>query len=283
MTAMLKLSKLPGWVALLAFAAIALVQSPHVQARSLDEIMSSKKMRIGIILVDQMVMRDPNSGELSGVWIDGIRRLFDTLNLEPDFVETKWATFVGGLQADQFDVFISGFMTPQRALALEYTRPVVFLGHSASALTENAGRFATLGDLNSPDVTIATVLGGSGHQFAKQHLPLATIRPLDTGDLTASGMEVLSGRATVAMDNAFSIGRFVRMNEDRMVDLFQDDPFNVLPVAWAIRPGNPRLLTFLNNMLDYMDTNGIWQTVAGGYKDTGLYLAKRGYEPMKPR
>ena len=282
MTAMLKLSKLPVWVALLAFATVALVQSPHVQARSLDEIMSSKKMRIGIILVDQMVMRDPNSGELSGVWIDGIRRLFDTLNLEPDFVETKWATFVGGLQADQFDVFISGFMTPQRALALEYTRPVVFLGHSASALTENAGRFSTLSDLNSPDVTIATVLGGSGHQFAKQHLPLATIKPLDTGDLTASGMEVLSGRATVAMDNAFSVGRFVRMHQDRMVDLFKDDPFNVLPVAWAIRPGNPRLLTFLNNMLDYMDTNGIWQAVAADYKDTGLYLAKRGYESLKP-
>ena len=141
MTAMLKLSKLPVWAVVLAFTAIALVQSPQVQARSLDEIMSSKKMRIGIILVDQMVMRDPNSGELSGVWIDGIRRLFDTLNLEPDFVETKWATFVGGLQADQFDVFISGFMTPQRALALEYTRPVVFLGHSASALTDNAEPF----------------------------------------------------------------------------------------------------------------------------------------------
>ena len=283
MTSMLKLSRLPGLVALIVFAAVTLFQSPAVQARTLDEIMSSKKMRIGIILVDQMVMRDPNSGKLSGVWIDGIRRLFDTLNLEPEFVETKWATFVGGLQADQFDVFISGFMTPQRALALEYTRPVVFLGHSASTLKENAGKFKSMADLNSPDVTIATVLGGSGHQFAKQHLPQATIKPLDTGDLTASGMEVLSGRATIAMDNAFSIGRFVRMNQEQMVDLFKDDPFNVLPVAWAIRPGNPRLLTFLNNMLDYMDTNGIWQAAAGDYKDTGLYLAKRGYEPLKPR
>ena len=267
------------------FAGIALVAMTLISAtahgRSLDDIMSSKNMRIGIILVDQMVMREPRTGELSGVWIDGIRRLFETLNLEPEFVETRWATFAGGLQADQFDVFISGFMTPQRALALEYTRPVVFLGHSASALTENAERFRTLQDLNSPDVTIATVLGGSGHQFAKQHLPKATIKPLDTGDLTASGMEVLSGRATVAMDNAFSVGRFVEMNPDRMVDLFGDTPFNVLPVAWAIKPGNPRLMTFLNNMLDYMDTNGIWEAAASGYKDTGLYVIKRDYKALK--
>ena len=267
------------------FAGIALVAMTLISAtahgRSLDDIMSSKNMRIGIILVDQMVMREPRTGELSGVWIEGIRRLFETLNLEPEFVETKWATFAGGLQADQFDVFISGFMTPQRALALEYTRPVVFLGHSASALSENADRFRTLEDLNSPDVTIATVLGGSGHQFAKQHLPKANIKPLDTGDLTASGMEVLSGRATVAMDNAFSVGRFVKMNPDRMVDLFGDTPFNVLPVAWAINPGNPRLMTFLNNMLDYMDTNGIWEAAAAEYKDTGLYVVKRDYKALK--
>ena len=267
-------------VAGIALVAMTLI-STTAHGRSLDDIMSSKSMRIGIILVDQMVMRDPRTSELSGVWIDGIRRLFETLNLEPEFVETKWATFAGGLQADQFDVFISGFMTPQRALALEYTRPVVFLGHSASTLAENAERFRTLQDLNSPDVTIATVLGGSGHQFAKQHLPNANIKPLDTGDLTASGMEVLSGRATVAMDNAFSIGRFVRLNSDRMVDLFGDTPFNVLPVAWAIKPGNPRLMTFLNNVLDYMDTNGIWESVAAEYKDTGLYLIKRDYTALK--
>ena len=36
-------------------------------------------------------------------------------------------------------------------------------------------------------------------------------------------------------------------------------------------------------MLDYMDTNGIRQAVARDYKDTGLYLARRGYEPRKPR
>jgi polar amino acid transport system substrate-binding protein len=272
-----------GGAALVATAVLAPGLGSIAQARSLDDIVASKKMRLGIILVDQMVMRDPNSGELSGVWIDGIRRLFSTLNLEPEFIETKWATFAGGLQADQFDVFISGFMTPQRALALEYTRPVLFLGHSASTLKENTDRFKTLEDLNSPDVTIATVLGGSGHQFAKQFLPNATIKPLDTGDLTASGMEVLSGRATIAMDNAFSVGRFVKMHEDRMVDLFKDNPFNVLPVAWAINPGNPRLLSFLNTMLDYMETNGIWQAVAADYEDTGQYLLDRSYKPLKPQ
>jgi len=150
-------------------------------------------------------------------------------------------------------------------------------------LKKNADRFKTVEDMNSPDVTVATVLGGSGHQFVKQFMPKANIKPLDTGDLTASGMEVLASRATVAIDNALSVGQFVKMHNDQMVDLFKDRPFNVLPVAWTIAPGNPRLLTFLNNMLDYMDTNGIWQSVAAQRKDTGFSLLDRNYHPLKPQ
>lgn len=251
------------------------------QARSFEDIVASKTMRIGVAMEDQQAMRDPKSGELSGVWIDGIRRLFAALDLEPEFVETKYSTFVAALQAEQFDVFISGFMTPPRALVLEYTRPVVFLGQSASALKKNAGKFKTLADLNNPDVIIATQLGSSNHQFAKQFLPKATIRAIDSNDMTAGGMEVLSGHATVAIQNAFAIARFVKMHDDSMVDLFADKPFNVLPVAWAIKSGNPRLLSFLNSMLDYMTTNGIWDTVAAKYKDTGIYILDRNYKLLK--
>lgn len=270
------------FVALLAIAAVMALGTASVsQARSLEDIISSKKMRIGVAMEDQQAMRDPNTGELSGIWVDGIRRLFATVDMEPEFVETKFSTFVAGLQAEQFDVFVSGFMTPPRALVLEYTRPVVFLGQSASTLKENAGKFKTLADLNNPNVIIATQLGSSNHQFAKQFLPKATIRPIDSDDMTAGAMEVLSGHATVAIQNAYAIARFVKMHEDRMVDLFADKPFNVLPVAWAIKAGNPRLLSLLNSMLDYMETNGVWESVAAKYKDTGLYLLRRDYQLLK--
>lgn len=269
-------------ISLVAIVVLMTVGTVSVgQARSFEDIVTSKIMRIGIALEDQQAMRDPKTDELSGVWIDGIRRLFVTLDLEPEFVETKYSTFVAALQADQFDVFISGFMTPPRALVLEYTRPVVFLGQSASTLKENAGKFKTLADLNNPDVIIATQLGSSNHQFAKQFLPDATIRAHDSSDLTAGGMNVLSGHATVAIQNAFAIARFVKMHEDSMVDLFADKPFNVLPVAWAIKSGNPRLLSFLNSMLDYMETNGIWQAVAAKYKNTGIYIRGENFQLLK--
>ena len=65
-----------------------------------------------------------------------------------------------------------------------------------------------------------------------------------------------------------------------MVDLFADKPFNVLPVSWAVAPGNPRLMSFLNTFLDYMETNGAWQKAAKPYGVTGLFVPQRQYRPL---
>jgi hypothetical protein len=36
-------------------------------------------------------------------------------------------------------------------------------------------------------------------------------------------------------------------------------------------------------MLDYMETNGIWEAAAADYEDTGQYLLDRSYRPLKPQ
>ena len=64
-----------------------------------------------------------------------------------------------------------------------------------------------LADLDKPGVTIATVLGTSGHEYMKQNFKNATIRALDTGDLTQDSLEVLAGRADAALQDAFKIAQ----------------------------------------------------------------------------
>ena len=278
---MLKIAKSAAAAAFSILAAALLLSAPQAAAQNFQDIIESKEIRLGIIPYDPLVIKDPKSGELSGVFIDAVRRVFAELKVDPIFVETKWGTFAGALQSGQIDVFIGGsFATPQRAMAIEFTRPAFFIGFSASARKENAHRFSTVEDLNSPDVTIATALGGSPHDYAKQHLPKAKIVALDTGDLTAGGMAVLAKRVDVALEDAFAIAKFVRTHPDDMVDLFADKPFNVLPVSWAVAPGNPRLMSFLNTFLDYMETNGAWQKAAKPYGVTGLFVPQRQYRPL---
>jgi ABC-type amino acid transport substrate-binding protein len=257
--------------------------APAAQARTLKDILASKKIRLGTIPYPPMTEMDPKTGKYSGLWIDGPKFMFEQLGLEVELVETKWATFASGLQSDQFDVFIGGaFATPKRAAAVEFTRPVMYMGHSVTIRKEDAGKFKTMADLDKPGVTIATVLGTSGHEYLKQNFKQATIRALDTGDLTQDSLEVLAGRADAALEDAFKVAQVVAMHPDKLIDLYGDRPFNLLAIAYALKNGNQDLLQFINTGLEWMDSTGKWQELAVPYKESlgGVFYVRSTYVPF---
>jgi ABC-type amino acid transport substrate-binding protein len=268
-------------VAALVVAASAM--APTAEARTLKDILASKKIRLGTIPYPPMTQMDPKTGTYSGLWVDGPKFMFEQLGLEVELVETKWSTFPSGLQSDQFDVFIGGaFATPKRAAAVEFTRPVMYMGHSVTIRKEDAGKFKTMADLDKPGITIATVLGTSGHEYLKQNFKQATIKALDTGDLTQDSLEVLAGRADAALEDAFKVAQVVAMHPDKLVDLYGNRPFNLLPIAYALKDGNQDLLQFINTGLEWMDSTGKWQELAIPYKENlgGVFYVRSNYVPF---
>lgn len=268
-------------LSVMAAAGLALGVS-SADARNLETILKDKTIKLGTIPYPPVTTKDPKTNEWAGFWVDGPKLMFEAAGLKVEYVETKWGTFPSGLQSDQFDVFVGGaFNTPRRAAAVSFSRPVMYMGHSVTIRKEDAGKFKSLSDIDKPGVTIATVLGTSGHEYMKQNFKNATIKPLDTGDLTQDSLEVLAGRADAALQDAFKVAQVVGRNKEKLVDLFAEKPFYMLPVAYVVSKNNQELLTFVNNLLDWMDTNEKWQEIAKNYKDDlgGIFYIDKPYRP----
>lgn len=277
------ISKIHTYALLPLALMVVLAMTPAADARSLEDIIEAKKVRAGTVPYFPATIRDPKTGKLSGYYVDTVRKLFDPLGIEVEFIETKWGTFPGALASDQFDVFVGGsFATPLRALAIDFTRPFMYMGLSMSAGKESADRFKTMADIDQPGVRVAVQMGGAGHEFVKQNFKNAEIIVLDTGDLSASSMEVLAGRADVGAASSALMAQIVAKHSNQLVNLFANNPYDVLPVSFAVKKGNHSLLTFLNTMLDYADVNGVWLETAEKYKDDlgGFYMIKHSYEPV---
>ena len=241
-------------LALTATAALVVALISAAEARTLRKILNAKKIRLGTVPYPPMTQLDSRTGKLTGLWVDGPKFLFEQLGLDVEFVETKWATFASGLQSNQFDVFVGGsFATPKRAAAIDFSRPVMFMGHSIAVRRDDAGKYKTMADIDKPGVTIATVLGSSGHEYTKEHFKQSTIRALDTGNLSQGALEVLAGRADAALQNSFKIGQVVGLHPTKLVDLFADRPFQLLFVSYTVAKGNRELLQLINTSLDWMD------------------------------
>lgn len=276
---MLKLAKLGSVVA----AGVGLGASivPKAQAATAKDILARKKIRMGVIPYPPMTQLDPKTGKFSGLWVEGPTYMYQQMGLEVELVETKWSTFASGLQSDQFDVFVGGsFATPRRAAAVDFSRPVMYMGHSASIRKQDSAKYKTMRDLDKAGVTIATILGSSGHEYLRQNFKNATVRTLDTGDLTAGSLEVLAGRADAAVQDAFKIAQMVTKHPDQLIDLFGSTPFYVLPLAYAVAKGNAEFLQMTNTALEWMESAGKWQEIAQPYEGqlAGVYYVERTYK-----
>ena len=239
----------------------------------MEKFLRKKKIRIGYIPSPPGTLKDPKTGEVTGYYVEGVRYMFKSINVEPEFVETTWATFSAGLNSNQFDFSIAGtFATIQRAAAIEFTQPIHYLGYSAVAKKGDT-RFKKLSDLNQEGIKIAVVQGGAGQEYVKENFPKATIVALATGNLTAPFVEVAAGRTDIGIEDASQARRFSEQ-QPSVTDLFRDEPYNVLPICWSVKRGNQDLLNFMNVAIGFMLGTGRWEHIAEKYGATGRFQDK---------
>jgi ABC-type amino acid transport substrate-binding protein len=250
-------------------ALIALTGAAAAQD-AIERIMKTKQLRIGYIPSPPSAIKDPATGKLSGFYVDAVRLVAEQMNVEPVFVETTWATFPIGLATDQFDVSIAGtFATVGRATAVDFTRPLQYLGYSAVVKASDT-RFKTLADMDQPGIKIALVQGAAGHEFAKEYFKKAELVVLSTSNLTAPFIEVTAGRADVGIEDAWSVRRYAKEHPE-VKDLFRDNPYNLLPIAWAVKRGNTAMLNFMNTAIGYLISTGRMERMAEAYGPTGRF------------
>jgi polar amino acid transport system substrate-binding protein len=261
-----------GWIA-------ASVQG--AEAQLMDRIMKDKQIKVGYIPSPPGTIKDPATGEVKGYYVDGLRYMFKTIGVEAVLIETTWANFAAGLQSGQFDMSIAGtFATIQRAAAVEFTMPISYLGYSA-IVKKGDERFKVLADMNKEGIKIAVVQGGAGQEFVKENLPKATVVALATGNLTAPFVEVSAGRADVGIEDAWQSRRYAAQ-QPGVTDLFQNSPYNLLPISWTVKRGSQDLLNFLNTSIGFMLLTGRWERMAEPYGMTGRYYAKPLLAPFGP-
>jgi ABC-type amino acid transport substrate-binding protein len=250
----------------LLFAGVAQTEA----GSSLDRILREKKIRIGWIASPPQMMKDIKTGALAGYFVDAAKYIFKEIDVEPEFIESNFATFVAGLQSGQLDLCIaSTFVTIKRAAVLEFTRPILYLGYSA-VVRANETRFKALPDFNQSGIRIAVLQGGSSQAYVRDNFPKAEIVALNSTNQTLPFVEVMSQRADVGINDAWSARRFA-MNQPAVKDLFANDPYNVQPTAWTVRRGNTDLLNFLNAAIETIIVSGKFEELARAYEASGRY------------
>jgi cyclohexadienyl dehydratase len=160
----------------------------------LNQILSSGELKVGTTGDwDPMTMKDPATNKYKGFDIDVMNELAKDMGVKITFVPTEWKTIVSGITAGRYDISTSVTKTPKRAEVAGFTISYYKYGTVPLVLKKNLEKYSTWDSLNNKKVTIATTLGTSQEEKAKEFFPKSKLKSVESP--ARDFQEVLAGRA----------------------------------------------------------------------------------------
>ncbi|MCK4319911.1 transporter substrate-binding domain-containing protein [Candidatus Micrarchaeota archaeon] len=232
-------------------------ETAQPEESTLEKIERTGKLTVCYIEWPPTVIKDPKTGELSGHFVDMAVYMAGAMDTELEFQESSWGTFPADLNSGRCDLSIAGtFSTIPRAKAVAFSTPISYIGNGAVIKKDSEFEgYSSVDEFDKEGITIAVLNGEQGHEYVKQNFKNAEIKVLQGSDLTLPLVEVATGRADIGLADSITTTRFAE-NQPEVVDLFASNPYNVNPIAWAVRYEDQEWLQFINTAIDYMDSTG---------------------------
>jgi cyclohexadienyl dehydratase len=227
------------------------------QNDTLQRIVSKRVLRVGYEGYPPYTIKDPATGRLSGFSVDLAEYIAREAGWTVEWVETSPDTKIPDLQAGRFDVMTEPiFRTIPRASRVTFTRPYAYFGDASGIVRKGEQRFARVEDLNKAGITIVVRQGYTDQAFAADNLPKATLRALKVDDVSQLFLEVISGKADVALADLEQVKAYAARHAE-VETRFTDPAPAYIPAGMMVRQGDFTFYNFLNTSLDYMESNAV--------------------------
>lgn len=138
-----------------------------------DRVIKSGTIKCGYFLYPPVVMKDPNTGEFSGIFYEYVEALAKNLSLKVDWVEEiGLADYPAALESGRIDAMCAGiWIRGSRARVHDYVSPVYYLPLYVY-VREGDNRFdKNPFILNNPEYTLAIMEGGATETVRQELFP----------------------------------------------------------------------------------------------------------------
>ncbi len=161
---------------------------------TIDRVTRTKVLRIAALAGEApYFFKDIVSGEWSGAAIDMAKSIATVWDAKLELVESTYGNSVLDLQTNKVDLAFALNPTPQRALSIGFTPPMII--HPFGCVARKGFNPVTWDDINKPEVRVAVDLGSLNEVSARRFAPKSTISAFKNRDDAILALQ--AGRADV--------------------------------------------------------------------------------------
>ncbi len=212
-----------------------------------------KILRCAYAPVEPYIYKDIKSGKVSGPIADIMKKLGELGSVDIEWTaEVSYADFAQGLNNGDYDAFCGVITaTPAREEIVTFTKPLYKTPYYIY-VRDGDGRFKSLDDMNSDQVTVATIAGESFQYLTRQYLPNAKELVLEAGSNADELFDaVKEGRADIVIHDPLKVMTYKAGHPDSIHPALAR-PIEIYPMSIAVGKEQRDLKTFLDAIIHGM-------------------------------
>ncbi|MGB4101603.1 MAG: ABC transporter substrate-binding protein [Alphaproteobacteria bacterium] len=235
-------------------------ETTAVKASAYERVMATRTLRCGYITYPPILVKDPNSGQMSGFIYDLMLEIGQRLDVKINWAEeVGWANNVQGLLQGRYDAICAGYWrNAKEGQYLDYTVPFFYSALGAFVRADDHRFDGDINLLNDPGVTLITTDGALAEVAARHDFPRMKIRALpNLADISQLMTELVTGKADVVFIELMNAGQYNKANPGQLRQLNPDRPLRFYQNTLALPPHEPQLKAMLDSVLYEMRDSGV--------------------------
>lgn len=239
-----------------ALTARAVEQKPANQNESVyARVIRTGTIRCGYYVAEPYVMKDPNTGELSGINVEIMNMLSVRLNLKLDWAEEiTIANFIESVKNDRIDMMCASIWpNASRGREADFSRALAFDGVIGLVRADDYRFDHNIEAVNSPNITIATIDGDMAQLIAGTDFPKAKLFSMpDITDYSQMALAVSGRKADITFYNMGMAYNLMEKNPGILREVKMERPVRLFPQTLTVKKEQHSFLQMINIALDEM-------------------------------
>jgi polar amino acid transport system substrate-binding protein len=250
-----------------------------------DRVMQSKTLRCGYVVYPPTVIKDPNTGVISGLMHDVIENAAAKMGLKVEWTEEfNWGNYLTGLQYDHVDMICAAAWNNHAGewQGTETIGPLFYSGIGVWVRADDDRFTGRLDKIDDPAVTISSIDGTLPGYIAAADFPKAKILGMPQAtDYTFNLLNVADKKADVTFVENFQGFAFSEKNPGAIKNIAAENPIRVFPNVFLVRKGEQKLKNTFEGLLQYMINNGEMEPIIRKYEKYpgSFYRVAKPYQP----
>jgi polar amino acid transport system substrate-binding protein len=250
-----------------------------------DRVMRTGIIRCGYVVLPPHIIKDPNSGAMSGIIYDVMEEAAKLLDVKIEWAEeVGFATMNTGLQTGRYDAICFNYWQNPADGKLGYigfSTPLYYMPVGAYVRADDTRFDRNIMALNDPAVRISSSDGQISALIARQDFPKAQVLSLpNMTDVAQNFMEIAANKADVTFLSLRDGYKFEEKNPGKIKNVASKQPVRVFGSVIAIPQSDRKFEIMLNTAFIQLLNGGGVDRILKKYEEYpgAVFPVSRPYE-----